>query len=102
MTLYVNEHEMIERYVDSLHKASTVANDFVSAKEQDKPRLFVDFVDGLKIVRHHVRPGGLHCRCLLSSGDANSSPAWPCTRGISGLSPAQRTPRGPLSHLRSH
>lgn len=47
--LYVTESEMIERYVDSLKKAASRAGEFMTAKEEDKPELFVDFIDGLKV-----------------------------------------------------
>lgn len=49
MTLYVNESEMIERYVDSLKKAASRADEFTRAEEDKKPKLFVDFIDGLKV-----------------------------------------------------
>lgn len=40
---------MIERLIDSLKKAASRAVEFTKAREQDKPELFVDFIDGLKV-----------------------------------------------------
>lgn len=47
--IYVTESEMIERYVDSLKKAAARAEEFTTAKDVNKPKLFVDFIDGLKV-----------------------------------------------------
>lgn len=49
MSLYVTEAEMKERYVDSLKKAASRAKEFMTAEEQEKPQLFVDFINGLKV-----------------------------------------------------
>lgn len=49
MTLYVQESEMIERFDDSLSKASARAKEFMKTEEVDKPALFIDFIDGLKV-----------------------------------------------------
>lgn len=48
MSLEISEYEMIERYVDGLNKAASRAREFVTAEEQRKPLLFVEFTDGLK------------------------------------------------------
>lgn len=40
---------MIERYVDSLKTAASRAQEFTVAKENAKPQLFVDFIEGLKV-----------------------------------------------------
>lgn len=49
MSLYISEQEMIQRYGDGLAQASDRAKDFLTAKEVDKPRLFVEFIHGLKV-----------------------------------------------------
>lgn len=49
MTLIISEHEMIERFYDNLKKSSSRVKEFMTAQEQDKPALFVDFIDGLKV-----------------------------------------------------
>lgn len=40
---------MISRYVDGLMKSASRAKEFMTAKEADKPRIFVEFIDGLKV-----------------------------------------------------
>lgn len=49
MSLYISESEMTSRFADGLAQASDRAKDFMSAKEVDKPKLFVEFIQGLKI-----------------------------------------------------
>lgn len=40
---------MIERFTDSLKKAASRAEEFTRSAEENKPKLFVDFIDGLKV-----------------------------------------------------
>lgn len=49
MSLLVTESEMIERFLDGLKKASSTAKEFVTAEEKDKPKLFVKFIDSVKV-----------------------------------------------------
>lgn len=44
----VTEHEMIQRYSDSMRKASAIAKEFMTALEQKKPSLFIEFITALK------------------------------------------------------
>lgn len=48
MTLYVSDKEMCERFVDSLKRSASRAEEFTKATPEDKPKLFVDFISGLK------------------------------------------------------
>lgn len=72
MTLYVSESEMLERYVDSLKKASARASEFNKTKMKKRPALFVDFVDALK-----VAAGSSH-----QLAHAQMNPKWLDTRDI--------------------
>lgn len=49
MVLYVQESEMISRYVDSLRKSASKAKEFTEVELNKKPEIFVEFIDGLKI-----------------------------------------------------
>lgn len=49
MVLYVQENEMIERFADSLKKSASRAKEFTEADESDRPKIFVDFIDGIKV-----------------------------------------------------
>lgn len=49
VTLYVTESEMIGRFSDSLNKAASKAKEFLTATPSEKPRVFVDFIDGIKV-----------------------------------------------------
>lgn len=49
MNLYVNESEMLERYGENLKKAASIAGNFTKTKEVDRPKLFVEFINSLKI-----------------------------------------------------
>jgi hypothetical protein len=49
MTLYVTEQEMIERYVDSLKKASSRAVEIIKSDLNKRPKLFIEFIAELKI-----------------------------------------------------
>lgn len=45
----VQEQEMIVRFADGLSRAASVAKQFMTAKEVEKPTLFVEFINGLKV-----------------------------------------------------
>jgi len=40
---------MIERFTDSLRKSSSRAKEFTTVELEKKPKLFVDFIEGLKV-----------------------------------------------------
>lgn len=40
---------MISRFTDSLKKSASRAEEITKAPDKDKPRIFVEFIDGLKI-----------------------------------------------------
>lgn len=63
---------MLERYTDGLKKASARAKDFLTASREDKPKLFVDFIDGLK-----VSAGSAH-----QLAHAQENPKWLDTRDL--------------------
>ena len=46
---------MVTRYGDSMRRASSIAKQFMTAQENEKPQLFVDFIHELK-----VSAGSLH------------------------------------------
>lgn len=70
--LYISETEMLERYIDSLKKASSRANEFTKTELSKRPALFVDFIDGLK-----VAAGSAH-----QLAHAQMNPKWLDTRDI--------------------
>lgn len=49
MALEISESEMISRFTDNMKKAADRAKDFMKSEEKDKPQLFVEFIDSLKI-----------------------------------------------------
>lgn len=49
MVLYISENEMCERYIDSLKKAASHADEFVKNESNNKIELFLDFLDSIKI-----------------------------------------------------
>lgn len=49
MSLEISESEMIERFADGLKKSASKAKEFITAEEKDKPNLFVEFIQGLKV-----------------------------------------------------
>ena len=59
---------MVDRLTDSLKKASARAEDFTKAESREKPRLFVQFVDALK-----VAAGSSH---QLAHSRIDQSPHW--------------------------
>lgn len=73
MVLYVNEQEMIERFVDGLRKASDRCVEIIRAPENEKPLLFTEFLHAIKIsagsahqIAHaHEDPQWLSIRDLL-------------------------------------
>src|ERR1700761_7277790 len=68
MTLYITEKEMLDRYVDSLDKASARCLDIIKAEEKDKPALFVEFLNSIK-----VAAGSSH---QLAHSRPDQSPQW--------------------------
>lgn len=70
--LYISENEMLERYIDSLKKASSRADEFTKIELKKRPALFVDFIDGLK-----VAAGSAH-----QLAHAQMNPKWLDTRDI--------------------
>lgn len=70
--LEITESEMLERYIDSLKKASSRALEFTKTEMKKRPALFVDFVDGLK-----VAAGSAH-----QLAHAQMNPKWLDTRDI--------------------
>lgn len=49
MTLVITESEMLERYIDGLKKAESRAKEFTVEPLSERPRIFIDFIDALKI-----------------------------------------------------
>lgn len=49
MNIEVSEHEMINRFGDSMRRAGSIAKQFMTATEPEKPALFVNFIHELKI-----------------------------------------------------
>lgn len=49
MTLYVSEKEMLERFLDSLNKAASRAQDITTSEQSERPRLFVQFIEAVKV-----------------------------------------------------
>lgn len=49
MTLYVSEQEMLARFLDSLKKAASRANEITSAELIKRPKLFLQFIESVKI-----------------------------------------------------
>ena len=49
MTLYVTEQEMVERYVDSLKKASSRSLEMIKADFGKRPKLFIEFIAEIKV-----------------------------------------------------
>lgn len=49
MPIEVQEQEMITRFADGLSRSASVAKQFITAKENEKPTLFVEFIGGLKV-----------------------------------------------------
>lgn len=47
--LEITESEMIERYIDGLKKASSRAEEFTKQPLKERPRLFFEFIEALKI-----------------------------------------------------
>lgn len=46
--LYITEAEMLDRYVDSLKRASSRASEFTKTPLKKRPALFVDFIGSIK------------------------------------------------------
>lgn len=70
--LEISETEMLNRYIDSLKKASSRAVEFNKTEMKKRPALLVDFVDGLKIAA-----GSAH-----QLAHAQMNPKWLDTRDI--------------------
>lgn len=68
----MTEKEALSRYVDGLQKASSRAEEFLRAKNEDKPQLFVDFIDGIK-----VAAGSAH-----QLAHSQQNPKWLDTRDL--------------------
>lgn len=49
MTLFLNEAEMLDRYVDGLKRSASRAGEFLSVGPDKKLKLFVEFIDGIKV-----------------------------------------------------
>lgn len=49
MAIEVQEQEMIVRFADGLSKAASRAKEMITAKEQEKPGIFIEFINGLKV-----------------------------------------------------
>lgn len=63
---------MLERLIDGLKKSASRAEEFVKAEDKDKPGLFVDFIEGIK-----VAAGSAH-----QLGHAQENPKWLDMRDI--------------------
>lgn len=49
MSLEITESEMISRFVDSLKKSASRAEEITKVEDNKKPKIFIDFINGLKI-----------------------------------------------------
>lgn len=49
MTLFLSEAEMLDRYVDGLRRSASRAGEFLSVAENKKLKLFVEFIEGIKV-----------------------------------------------------
>lgn len=72
MTLVISEAEAIERYLEGLKKSASRAEEFLTAKSEEKAQLFIDFIDGIK-----VAAGSAH-----SLAHYQQNPKWLDTRDI--------------------
>lgn len=72
MTLLITESEMLERYIDGLKKASSRAKEFTVEPMSERPRIFLEFIDALKIAA-----GSAH-----QLAHAQMNPKWLDTRDI--------------------
>lgn len=72
MVVYISESEMTERLVDSLKKSASRAEEFTKALEKDKPQLFLDFLNGIK-----VSAGCCHQLC-----HSQMNPQWLTVRDL--------------------
>ncbi len=70
--LEITEKEMLDRYVDGLKRAVSHAKEFHNSSPDQKPQLFLDFIDGIK-----VAAGSAH-----QLAHAQENPKWLSTRDI--------------------
>ena len=49
MTVYLSEKEMLDRYCDGLSKAAARAGEFFRSPQEKRPKLFIDFIEGIKV-----------------------------------------------------
>ena len=68
MTIYITEAEMLDRYVQGLQQAADRCIEIIKADEKDKPELFVEFLNGIK-----VAAGSSH---QLAHSRPDQSPQW--------------------------
>lgn len=59
---------MVNRLIDSLKKASSRADEFTKVEQKEKPVLFIDFVNGLKVAAG--------CSHQLAHSRIDQSPYW--------------------------
>lgn len=72
MVVYLNEQEMIDRFGDGLKKAASRTDDFLQAAPVNKPRIYADFIEGIK-----VAAGSAH-----QLAQTRESPKWLKIRDI--------------------
>jgi hypothetical protein len=70
--IYITEAEMLERYIDGLKKSASRAEEFLTAESEEKARLFIEFIEGIK-----VAAGSAH-----QLAHAQENPKWLDTRDL--------------------
>lgn len=59
---------MVSRLTDSLKKSSARAGEFITTENTEKPKLFIDFINGLKVAAG--------CSHQLAHSRVDQSPNW--------------------------
>lgn len=70
--LELSEKEMLDRYCDGLKRAASHAKEFKDSSPAKKPKLFLDFIDGIK-----VAAGSAH-----QLAHTQMNPKWLSTRDL--------------------
>lgn len=74
MALVLTEQEMLNRFSDSLRRASSIAHEIMKAEEKEKPRMFVDFIHEIK-----TAAGSAH---QMAHTRPDQSPKWLTLRDL--------------------
>lgn len=73
--IYLSEAEVMERYIEGLRQSAERAGEFLTAEDKEKPKLFVEFIDGIKtaagsahaMAHYQENPKWLDTRDLLEN-----------------------------------